>query len=1315
MKKYISLILLGFLTLLLTEYAFGADSDRKLTIMVYMCGSNLETLNGAASNDIQEMQSAGISKDISLLIMTGGSKNWSMGFDSSETIIYEVSSRGSRIVKRFDKKNMGSRKTLTDLLVFGKENRPADNYALILWDHGGGPLEGVCWDELFSMDNLNLNEITEGIRLAELDEKLSWIGFDACLMGSLEVAAALAPYADFMIASQETEPVTGWNYSFLKGIESDRNGAETGRRIIDAYFDGQEESRDILTLSCIDLSKAAEAGSAMDRFFIPLSASLSEENFSWLSQVRTVSVGFGKGYKGYGDEGYDLVDAIDMVSRLDIEGNSGLGRLLAEAVVYAHSNEEGANGLSLYHPYMNKNKYLEKWRDSYSRMSMSSGYTSYIKAFGTILTGGELVDWSGLQTVYEGSDEENHDRFSLQLDPEQIENFSSAKLYILRWIANEYSDAVRCYPVFTDKAFLNSDGLLTGTFSGKFLYVETEKGWAGPIGFRQTNDGANDFVLVNFRDNGDMLGTWSKNDYVLFFLDAAELDEYEDIVHTRVYDDATETFTNRLSFSEDGYYTMRITNNVKYFPAELQNSVLPSLDEWESVSDLVYHVPLPSDWHFGFRDLQTGDDIFYAMFEITDSQQNTYCSRPIPVANPYQKEIHVVRDKFEAEEFQIQMSGQIISAPRQHVVNIRLEITNISQREITASGDSFIFNGTRIANSSTLHHRLAPGEKYTGSFIVDSGDLIYMDELDSLSFSLKITDSDFKTSNYSIQFDFENCEISGLHGKDKPGSDILAEAVKDGISVKLLDLTQTDAGFNMTMFVENNSERLFEAVKKPLVNGIHDQYSASSSYPIQPGMSAVLKFTNLNQVSGALLPSEMLSGKHVRLSEHVQQSHGFQEISEIDVLYTNGMVDNGSRKIPLQLKTPFPIEWEPTKHPGDSLWNPAENGSDIPDRPVLVENNLFTIRIEQIFMIGDIMIPVIEITNKAWFPIEISAAPAIIKGPDLQCKSRGSGGFDFETDLAPGATGIKYLLLDFSGNLQEPSEIKGVSVAFRESSQPFADPAEVIFKQAVLSGASEAIWKNAEDIDVIPGSMPDIDIPDISEKPHPFESEIIMPENAAASKIWLEAPLSEYRKGQLSSGTMSLVMKDYGKVFGADVLQTVATQKTVVREDGSVGALFSGLIPYIENAPDTYLYAVYDTLSGSRQQIRIDNVIGVTDDSWDPKMMIRNMKLFLDFDENKAQIYDFQKEGTDFGYQHLMKTASVDYFLVASGSDSLRLFKDLGHLQIPIHGNPIRLGMRPVSPDENLYVLFNFVRKGGSSYSLPLIPYSEFFVSDTDH
>ena len=70
---------------------------------------------------------------------------------------------------------MGDQDTLASFLRYGQENRPAQSYALILWDHGGGPLEGVCWDETSGMDHLSLREVTgaldgtaEGVVLAVL-------------------------------------------------------------------------------------------------------------------------------------------------------------------------------------------------------------------------------------------------------------------------------------------------------------------------------------------------------------------------------------------------------------------------------------------------------------------------------------------------------------------------------------------------------------------------------------------------------------------------------------------------------------------------------------------------------------------------------------------------------------------------------------------------------------------------------------------------------------------------------------------------------------------------------------------------------------------------------------------------------------------------------------------------------------------------------------------------------------------------------------------------------------------------------------------
>lgn len=117
---------------------------------------------------------------------------------------------------------MGDPLTLSSFLNYGFDFFPADSYSLILWDHGGGPVLGYGVDENFR-DLLTLDELSEALEdsVGAHMTKLEWIGFDACLMSSLEVASVLAPYANYMIASQETEPGWGWNYDFLSELSDE--------------------------------------------------------------------------------------------------------------------------------------------------------------------------------------------------------------------------------------------------------------------------------------------------------------------------------------------------------------------------------------------------------------------------------------------------------------------------------------------------------------------------------------------------------------------------------------------------------------------------------------------------------------------------------------------------------------------------------------------------------------------------------------------------------------------------------------------------------------------------------------------------------------------------------------------------------------------------------------------------------------------------------------------------------------------------------------------------------------------------------------
>ena len=73
---------------------------------------------------------------------------------------------------------------------------------------------------------------------------------------------------------------------------------------------------------------------------------------------------------------------------------------LGDAVIYSRSKNTEAGGLSVYHPYENKKKYLESWQNDYRLLNFSAEYNRYLEHFGAILTGESYVDWSRLSPEY---------------------------------------------------------------------------------------------------------------------------------------------------------------------------------------------------------------------------------------------------------------------------------------------------------------------------------------------------------------------------------------------------------------------------------------------------------------------------------------------------------------------------------------------------------------------------------------------------------------------------------------------------------------------------------------------------------------------------------------------------------------------------------------------------------------------------------------------------------------------------------------------------------------------------------------------------
>ncbi len=360
------------------------------TILIYLCGTDLETNGGFALINLQEMTLAAQSEKVNVIIETGGTQQWALdGIDAEKIQRWKVVNENIELMDSQPLANMGEAETLGSFLKWGVETYPADKYMCLMWDHGGGSVAGIAVDELHGGDMLNLKELSQGLSMAGVQFEL--VGFDACLMSTMETAAALTPYARYMVASQELEPGTGWDYTaWLNALAADTtaDGLAIGRTICDSFYAkcaaGGTES--LATLAVTDLSKIPDLTLAFDAMAAEMKGftSVTEK-----LQPLTQAIVRAENYGGNNDsEGYtNMVDLGDLVlcaeGVLSDTGEEVLDALF-EAVPYQVAGEgrQRSNGLSIYVPLAVSAGEL----DLYATLAATSGeYLRFLEG---------LYDWT---------------------------------------------------------------------------------------------------------------------------------------------------------------------------------------------------------------------------------------------------------------------------------------------------------------------------------------------------------------------------------------------------------------------------------------------------------------------------------------------------------------------------------------------------------------------------------------------------------------------------------------------------------------------------------------------------------------------------------------------------------------------------------------------------------------------------------------------------------------------------------------------------------------------------------------------------------
>lgn len=343
----------------LSGEAMGAEGT--WTIFVYLCGSDLESDGGAGFADIEEMCSAKYSDSVKFVVQTGGASQWSYDeINPNMTQRFVVENGNITNVYEGSDANMGDPNTLAEFLTWGVQNYAADNMGLILWNHGGGSITGVCFDEKNDSDSLSLREVDSALLTAQqyMTEKWEFVGFDACLMGSVEAANILANYAKYMYGSEEVEPGAGWNYTeignFLAGNPS-ASGAELGQVVCDSFYQGCIDAGDYdcCTLAVTDLSKIDQVMQSFNSFAKDIyDAGGDADSLSTMIRNIESAENFGSNND---NEGYtNMVDLVALAESCgSYSSNADAVRSAVEsAIVYKihGSDHPDACGLSVYFP-----------------------------------------------------------------------------------------------------------------------------------------------------------------------------------------------------------------------------------------------------------------------------------------------------------------------------------------------------------------------------------------------------------------------------------------------------------------------------------------------------------------------------------------------------------------------------------------------------------------------------------------------------------------------------------------------------------------------------------------------------------------------------------------------------------------------------------------------------------------------------------------------------------------------------------------------------------------------------------------------------
>lgn len=410
-------------------------ATKKWTIMVYLAGDN--DLDEDGARDIAEMAKVGSSKDVNVVAQFDRAG----GAGTQRFYITEGGGYPNDSVANLGETNTGDPKVLFDFLKWGITTYPAEHYMAVLWNHGSGWNEDDVYEKaikfcpekerllstekrifrergikksLFSttveeilkqpardrgilyddeskdfLDNMEMkNVLTEAAKLLP-DKQFDIIGFDACLMNTIEVAYQIKDIVKIIVGSEEIEPGAGWPYDRLLGAileNPDMSPMDFSKVIVDSYIESYDKGADTesVTFSSLNPGKITDVISAINRLSLALKKNLSNHDIFYKVLAITYDV-----QKFYYPTYKDLFDFAKLLNeRINVKEINDSSKAVMDVLELGDNNfiisskiltssMANAHGISIYFPVR------ESYLKYYNKLDFAkkSKWDEFIKAY----------------------------------------------------------------------------------------------------------------------------------------------------------------------------------------------------------------------------------------------------------------------------------------------------------------------------------------------------------------------------------------------------------------------------------------------------------------------------------------------------------------------------------------------------------------------------------------------------------------------------------------------------------------------------------------------------------------------------------------------------------------------------------------------------------------------------------------------------------------------------------------------------------------------------------------------------------------------